>query len=224
MQARQTGEGLKPFPTIQGANMGDSTLNMKNNPASNSGLLQPPSPPDSERRSNRAKSIDDATTKYRCALCGKPTLLLCSQCQDTYYCCEAHQFKDRPRHQNQCKQTAFARNLIDLTGVSAADIFEYKKLYVARNRARRSAIKELFSNQPEAGLPFLMKSKLISRELTRLEPTVQVFLLDLILDLLLEVRVSLDTDPVLLHDVSTGRSQGQVAGSASGVHPESQPH
>ena len=138
-----------------------------------------------------SKKSEENPNLLICLVCSKPTLYVCSQCSSAYYCSEAHQRQDRPRHLQECKQIAFSNNVTDLKGIDTAKVLEYKRLYVARNRARRDATKEFFSGNHAQALPYLDKCKLISADLMKNEPNVQIFLIDYILDCLLEVLIHL---------------------------------
>ena len=147
-----------------------------------------------------SQKTPEAEQKLICVVCGKPTLYICSQCNSAYYCSEDHQRQDRARHNQECKQIAFSKNITDLHGIDPTRILEHKRLYVTRNKARREAVKTFFSKSPALALPYVDKCKLISADLMKNEPTLQFFLIEYVLDCLFEVRVSDVGAAVPLHE------------------------
>lgn len=131
--------------------------------------------------------MSDHTAKLTCIVCRKPTLLTCSQCNTAYYCSEQHQLIDRSRHLAECKEIAFSRNLIDLEGINTRTILEYRRLYIIRNSSRREAAQHLLAERLSDAMPYVHKSRLLSRELLLKDTRVQLFFADLLLDCLLEV-------------------------------------
>ena len=50
-----------------------------------------------------------STMKFRCLVCGKPTLNRCSGCHEAFYCCKEHQKKHWPAHRATCLNSRIAR-------------------------------------------------------------------------------------------------------------------
>ncbi|KAF5384570.1 hypothetical protein D9757_007507 [Collybiopsis confluens] len=42
------------------------------------------------------------TLNEACTLCGRPTSMWCSRCQNAFYCCPEHLSTDWPRHRGEC--------------------------------------------------------------------------------------------------------------------------
>ena len=58
---------------------------------------------DAELIANTKSSPED---KFICVVCQKPTLNLCSNCQEVFYCSSEHQALDWPTHRVTCLNSA----------------------------------------------------------------------------------------------------------------------
>jgi len=62
--------------------------------------------------------------KFRCEICKKPSVHVCSKCLSVYYCGEEHQRKDWPRHKRECSLRAAERDHQQEQGPAQKDIKE----------------------------------------------------------------------------------------------------
>lgn len=52
------------------------------------------------------KEGEQEKEKFKCVICQKPTLNLCSNCQEVFYCSPEHQAIDWPTHKLRCMNSA----------------------------------------------------------------------------------------------------------------------